>query len=318
MKRMLVLTATVGMMLVALPAVADGGDKVDKIGAKEAYDRGTKAYARGDYAIAAKEFATADALAPSPTALQAALEASVEADAPAIGAELIERAKRETAPRPALAEAIAVAKKKFAGRGGFVHVVCPGTSCSGTLDGSSFDTTKPYWATTGAHTVGVEVDGKPRPAMKVTVVADQTVEVTPEKNSEEEPPAAPPPAPIEVSTSKKLPPFVFWIGAGATAVAGIATVAFGLGASGSHDDFVGAGCTDGTGSAGNCASLRDDGEGAVTRTNISLVSTLVLGAATAVVGFMFTQWTGEKPSQPPAPTAPPTARRTMPGWSMSF
>ena len=65
-------------LLFAAQASAGGRDAhaqtaSEKARAKEAYDRGVAAHERGDHQRAAEEFARADAIAPSPVALQAAL-----------------------------------------------------------------------------------------------------------------------------------------------------------------------------------------------------------------------------------------------------
>jgi len=63
--------------------------------AHDAYARGTSAYRRGDYAAAAREYAAADALAPNPVALQAAIDATVLGDDPVFGTTLLDRARGE-------------------------------------------------------------------------------------------------------------------------------------------------------------------------------------------------------------------------------
>lgn len=219
--------AIFALCMYSTTALADADDKAR---AKEAYERATAEYQRGDYAQAATDFAAADALAPSPAALKMALDAAVESDSVGLGLELLERSKRAPANEP-LASSIVAAKAKFDGR--------------------------------------VIVVTQPAPAATAT---------------------APAPAPEDTTASKKLPAWVFWAGAGATAALGGLTLAFGLDATGTHGDFQDAGCTNGTGNYAHCASLRDAGEGAATRTNVMLVSTLVLGVASALVGVLFTQW----------------------------
>lgn len=127
-------------------------------------------------------------------------------------------------------------------------------------------------------------------------VVREPAPATPEATSPAPAPPPPPPPSAESSSSRpELPPWIFWGGVGATGVAGVLTVAFGLDASGTHSDFESAGCTNGAGIYSNCVSIRDDGEAAATRTNVALVSTLVLGAATAVVGLLLTRWSTSEP-----------------------
>src|SRR5579883_1459555 len=75
-------------------AAADTG--ASETPARAAYDRGVAAFQKGDYAVAAHEFATADALSPNAVALHAGLDAAVRADEAVLGMELAERAKRVT------------------------------------------------------------------------------------------------------------------------------------------------------------------------------------------------------------------------------
>src|SRR5438105_8056926 len=110
----------------------------EELRAREAYDRGTAAYDRGDYATAARELAAADALAPNPVALQAALDAALRADDPVVGMVLLERSTRFT-PDGALAEMIRTARARFAHRTAFVHVACGSAPCVCSIDGATVD-----------------------------------------------------------------------------------------------------------------------------------------------------------------------------------
>jgi hypothetical protein len=93
---------------------------------------------------------------------------------------------------------------------------------------------------------------------------------------------------------------VFYAGAGLTVLSGAATIAFGLDANGKHDDFEKAGCNRGGSPVSSCMGLKNDGTGAETAANVFLVSTVVLGAATAVVGLFFTDWHHGKSKDQPA------------------
>src|SRR5688572_26773486 len=75
--------------------------------ARAIYERGTRAFGTKDYALAAREFARADAVVPSNAALEAALEASLLAGDPVLGMQLAERASG----RPTDDRARAVAEK---------------------------------------------------------------------------------------------------------------------------------------------------------------------------------------------------------------
>lgn len=286
-------------VLLAVPAVASAqGPSGDaRARAKEAYDRGVEAHNKGDMRKAAVEFARADALAPSAVALQAALDAAIEADDPAIGGELLERSAREKPTGP-LAASVHQAKTKFAGRAGRVKVICPaGSTCLATLDGAPMDATKPTWSRTGQHTVVVQVDGDPQTKL-VRVDADQVVEVVGTKKdgaAAASPTGEPAEPPKDVGESPKkkrfedgLPPIFFYGGIGVTAVLAGATTFFAVQASSKHDEFDNLGCA--RANISGCEELKDDGEGAQTSTNAGLVLTGLAAVATVVVGVAFTNW----------------------------
>ena len=309
----------------------------EKALAKEAYDRGTQAHARGDFRHAAEEFAKADALAPSPVALQAALDAAVDADDFVLGAELLERAKRLGTSRPGtVAASVDAATKKLGGRAGHVKVACPsGARCTATIDGAAFDAGKGVWMRPGPHTLVVQVEGAPD-TRTVEVRAGEDMEVmaarasaspTPAPNATPAPTLAttpattptPTPTPThpakDSSSAKPLPPLVFWIGAGATVVLGGATTYFALTASSKHQSFVDAGC--GTVATSECPSLKDSGESAQTSANIGFAVTGVAAAATVVIGVFLTDWAGSKKAAR-APVLVPVAGGMAASWGAAF
>jgi hypothetical protein len=328
-KRSLPLSIVLAGALVAACALAPSTASAqtagsDKARAKEAYDRGVEAHKRGDFSKAAREFAEADAIAPSNVALQAALDAAVDADDPALGSELLERSKRGPVSGT-LAQSVAAAKQKLAGRAGRVRVECPsGSKCSATIDGATIDTKRPAWARTGPHTVIVNVDGDPQSKV-VDVKADQTVDVVGTAKSKEAPlpvptavpmttPSAPPEAPPKAAAAPpatatatppsreapasagarsgaKLPPLVFFVGLGATVVAGAAATYFMLDTKSKHDDFVSNGCE--AAPQSGCTALKDDGESAQTIANIGIGATALFAVATIVIGAAFTDWRGK-------------------------
>lgn len=317
--------------LTALLFASTANAQNDKALAKEAYDRGTQAHARGDFRRAAEEFAKADALAPSPVALQAALDAAVDADDYLLGAELLERTKRLGAARPGtLTASIEGATTKLGGRAGHVKIACPsGARCTATLDGASFDAGKGTWSRVGPHTLVVQVDGTPD-ARTVEVRGGEDMEVVaarataaPAPAPAPEPAASPSPAPApsahatptDAATPKPLPPLVFWIGTGATVVLGGATTFFALVASGKHKSFTEAGC--GTLATSDCPDLKDRGEGAQTFANVGFAVTGAAAAATIVIGVFFTDWAGSKKAAR-APVLVPVAGGMAAGWAAAF
>jgi hypothetical protein len=285
----------------------------EKALAKEAYDRGTQAHARGDFRRAAEEFAKADALAPSPVALQAALDEAVEADDFLLGADLLERTKRLGATRPAtLTASIEAATKKLGGRAGHVKVACPsGARCTATLDGAAFDAAKGTWMRTVEVRAGEDMEvvaarASAPPASPPPPVATPTPA-----------PARPPPAaaPANDASAKPLSPVVFWVGTGTTIVLASATTIFALNASSKHKSFTDAGC--GTVATSDCPGLKDDGERAQVRANVGFAVTGVAAAATVVIGVLFTDWAGSKKAAR-APVLVPVAGGMGAGWGATF
>jgi hypothetical protein len=316
-------------VLAALLVATTASAQNDKALAKEAYDRGTQAHARGDFRRAAEEFAKADALAPSPVALQAALDAAVDADDFLLGADLLERTKRLGTSRPGtLAASIDAATKKLGGRAGHVKVSCPsGARCTATLDGTAFDAAKGMWMRVGPHTLVVQVDGTPD-TRTVEVRAGESMEVVAARASSPAPTASPTPtptptpaptpaeAPANDASPKPLSPIVFWVGTGATVVIAGATTVFALAASSKHKSFTDAAC--GTVATGDCQSLKTDGEAAQTRANVGFALTGVAAAATVVIGVFFTDWAGSKTKAARAPVLVPVAGGMAASWGATF
>ncbi|MBS2013685.1 MAG: hypothetical protein JST00_12400 [Deltaproteobacteria bacterium] len=307
--------------LAAAPASAQTQPSAaEKARAKEAYDRGVEAHKRGDLQRAAREFAEADALAPSNVALQAALDAAVDADDPVLGAELLDRSRRTT-PTGAFAQSVEAAKKKLAGRAGRVGVTCPtGSTCRSTVDGAPMDPKKPSWVRTGNHTIVIVVDGETQ-TKTVDVRADQIEAVvatrpmpaaapaaaappvapTPPTSTADAPPTPSTPssssqlAPSEHARGGKLPPGVFWVSLGVTGAAAIVTGVLMGAASGAHSDFVGAGCE--RANELGCSGFKAEGESTQARANVGLAVTGIVAAATIVIGLAFTDWTGARASK---------------------
>jgi hypothetical protein len=302
----------------------------EKALAKEAYDRGTQASARGDSKRAAEEFARADALAPSPVALQAALDAAVDADDPVLGAELLERSKRAT-PTGALAASVDAATKKLGGRAGHVKVACPsGAQCTAKLDGRAFEPAKGVWLRVGPHALDVVVDGT-NDTRTVEVRAGADFELVPGRPpaAASAPPAAPPPngqsvaappegappASIDGAHRKPLSPAVFVVGASLTVVLAGAGTILGLSAKGKHDDFTSAKCD--AVPTSPCAGLKSEGERSQRGANIAFASTGVAGVATLVIGLFFTDWGGSTTSGG-RPVVVPVAGGMAAGYGASF
>ncbi len=298
MKRSILVSLFVAAALTAsASAYAQPGDKTR---AKEAYDRGLEAHKRGDLKRAAEEFARADALAPSPVALQAALDASIEADDAPLGAELLERSRREPAT-PTLAASITAAHLKFRGKTGKVRVECPsGATCHAKLDDRPIEVDKVVWARTGPHTIAFGVDGGRAQTKTIEVSADQLTEISAGKGGAVAPLASAdatvPSSAGEDSPRKKgpftdgLPPIFFFGGIGLTVVLAGVTTYFALDTSSQHEEFENAGCT--RANFAPCADLQSKGESSQSTANVMLALTGVAAVGTAVVGIAFTNWKG--------------------------
>lgn len=267
--------------------------------AKEAYDRGLAAHRRGDVGRAAEEFARADALAPSPVALQAALDAAIEADDVALGAELLDRSKRAPAP-PALAASITAAHLKFKDRAGRLRVLCPSDArCRATLDGAPIAVDEVVWAKTGARSIVLEVDGETE-TRTIEVTASGTVEVSPTqvpgagaetpasdgRATEEAGDARPAPS----SSREGLPRIFFYGGVGLTVALAGTTAYFALETQSEHSRFRDVGC--GHTRFPECEDIRRSGETHQSLTNVMLALTGASAVATAVIGVAFTNWNG--------------------------
>lgn len=297
-------------LLVAATARADGAQQA----ARAAYDRGVEAHKRGDLGRAAEEFARADALAPSPVALGAALDAAVAANQPVLGMELVARAARMSPPPatpPELKRSVEAARAAFAGKTGRVTVVCnEGAPCSATLDDQAIAPSVERVVLVGEHALVFRVGGSEEPR-RVQVGPDAALEVhpsaaavlaappsTPPAPGPGPGPAAPrPPAPAPVKreeparapqAGKPLPRFVIVLAGGLTVVAAGGAVWSGVVAGDLYDDFEAARCPDFAGVT--CADLASRGSSAQTRANVLFATTGALGAATLAAALLWVDW----------------------------
>lgn len=296
-QKQLALSALAAALLITAPAFAD--DATNRVRAKEAYDRGLDAHKHGEMARAAKEFAAADAYVPSAFALQAALDAAIDADDVSLGAELLERAKREPAP-PGLASSITAASIKFGGRAGKLYIKCPRSSfCTAKIDDNPAAVDRIVWAGVGPRTVSVQVDSGSAQTKSVEVTVDDTIEVTAArgaplgvKSNSAVIPAAEAAAPSR-RESEGLSPIVFYAAAGVTVIAAGVTTYLMVHTASKHGDFTDAGC-DKTASDG-CSSLADSGKSAQSAANAGLVVTVAAALVTTVLGVAFVNWHRDAP-----------------------
>jgi hypothetical protein len=269
----------------------------DRARAREAYDRATRAYDKGDYATAAREYADADAIAPTSASLEAALEAAMRADDPARGQELVARAETRTIDK-ATENTVAAARARFANRAARVIVECAtAATCVVAIDGVAQDARAPVFVKVGAHTIVLQRDEE-RIERLVDVKAP-SLAFPPRPEATSSPPPAtlspPPSAPAEPATAAAEPthgisPVFFYVGLGLTAAAGTAGVAFAIDTITQHQAYVDHHCTDGTGVASECASRSNNGKDAQLRTNVAFAVTGGLAVGSAALGLFAVRW----------------------------
>ncbi len=326
----LAVTLAVALALSAHGGRADAAPDDDaRARAAQAYKRGVAATDRGDHREAAKEFALADATAPNPVALRAALDAAVDADEPVLGSELVARASRAPV-EGLLAKSVEAAKKKFAGRAGRLEVVCPErATCLATLDGSAIKVGAPTWTRSGQHTVVVQLDGVAQTKL-VEVGPDEVATVTPAPvaasvappgpatpGSPSVPPPSFPPLPPASEPEPSSPSRTgLWITGGLTVAVGAFAGVFAFRAKTAHDDFVSADCPRVPHSS--CEELKVDGEDTQRTANILFGITGALAVGTGVVALFFTDWGGPKKKAGSAAFVAPTTGGATLGWSGRF
>lgn len=286
--------------LFLLGAHAHAADDEKRAQAKEAYDRGVDAHKHGEMARAAKEFAAADALSPSPQALQAALDAAIAADDVALGAELLERAKREPAT-PGLASSITAATMKFDARAGRIKIVCPANAtCSAKVDEAPVGVGRVVWVPIGQRTVSVQVEGRSSINKVVDVNAETPQEIVAGKelttrpgNFASDPSASAAPTSGHRSMQREgLSPVVFYAGAGITVALAAFTTYLMIHTSSVHGDFEDKSCT--KLQTKECTDLADSGKSSQSAANVALVFTGVAALATVAIGVGFVNWRGSK------------------------
>lgn len=253
------------------------------------YDAGRRAYMAGSYEEAAAHFENAFHDAPRPEALRNAIRSRVRAGQSSRAATLALVAARRY---PADEETASLTKETLeesAARLGKVMVRCA-PACAATLDdravsdGESQEVA--FFSDPGDHEVVVVWSGGRRRVVPLRIAAGEAREF-----SLDAPPLPPPPASKADPAPKPLPPIVFLLGAGLTVAAGLATTASYVAAKNDPgEDAVRRDCV---GLGESCPTYQRGLDGQL-RTNILLGSTAVLGVATAVIGILFTRWTGPR------------------------
>ncbi|MEZ4299343.1 MAG: hypothetical protein R3B70_30615 [Polyangiaceae bacterium] len=263
------------------PSRAD--DAADQSAARDAYDRGARAFGQGSYAVAATEFARADELRPAPAALEAALKAAILAEDPVLAMTLVDRA----AARPSndgVAAQVARARDRFAHKVGRLTVQCA-EACSAKVSDEPVPVGVARYYLAGNYVIEIEASGS-HELFAVQVPGGSTMDWKP-------PAKAPPPAVSSAAAGaaasasataapsatqappSRVPTALFIGGVVLTAAAGGFAIGFGVDTLSQHDAFVKSPTNEGS-LAGQEAQLR---------TNVLLGTTALTAIATAVIGY---------------------------------
>jgi hypothetical protein len=283
--------------------------------AAEAFDRGREAYKSEEYVEAAEQFESADANAPSAAALELAIRARDkagqldraatlaalalvrhpdDANIQKVAPGIIQKAKSELFELDIKCDDpcdVTVAGKIAPGRRSTDRTVFVGPGKYAVRAGWSGDRSlsKQVEASKGASgSLDFQAPAEAAPA-------------APDTNSN---PGAP--APVDKTADQgvqpkpgALPPAVFWVGVGLTAVVGGVAVWSGLDTQNNPGpNKVRDACMAVPEDVPNCNALFNQGVSKQHRTNILIGSTAGLGVATAVIGAFFTDWGSKKKSEP--------------------
>ena len=286
---------------------------VDDIKAAEAdFTRGREAYKAGEFVEAAEHFESADGHAPNDKVLELAISARDKAGN-ADRAATLAQLGLETYPNSERIKKVA-APLVDKGHAELLQVTVECDEPCTLLDGTRIVHGAPAVRRTiflmpGDHAIRAGWSDERTMSQNVSGAAGESSAITfkappvPKKEAAAAPLGAAGADPgVESSSSRVLSPLYFLIGAGATAVLGGVTIWSGIDAQNNPGpDAVRDACFN---NQPSCNSLYNQGRDAQTRTNILIGATSVVGAATAVVGIFFTDWSGKKQSESSATVVP--------------
>lgn len=277
--------------------------------AAEAFDRGREAYKTEDYVEAAEQFESADSNAASPAALELAIRARDKAGQLDRAATLAALALARHPDDPSIQKIAPAIVERAKAELFELDLKCD-DPCDVTVAGKIAPgrraTERTLFVAPGTYTVraGWSEDRSVSKSIEASKGAAGTLEFQAPTPAALTPPVVtppPPPPPADNATtvddgasqkSNLLPPTVFWVGVGVTAVATGITVWSGFDTrSNPGPDKVRNACSASPPSS-DCQSLYDDGRSRQTRTNVLLGVSAVSGVATAVIGAFFTDWGG--------------------------
>jgi hypothetical protein len=287
--------------IVLLASVASA--QVDRDKARAAYAEGTRLYKGGDFSAAAVKYAEADTIAPSPIALQAALDAAVKADDAVLGAELLERARTRDVSG-ALATSVRSANEKLGHRAAKLTATCP-SACTILLDGAAFEMGRARWVKSGTHAVVFTVEGR---------TDNQTIDLAPDSEKTIAPAPPPPPImtqppPITVAPPQPtqpqlqlfnepyvpiqkrhrgVSPALFWVSLAVTGVFTATSVTTLVVTQTTHDQFVTKSCASST--SADCKSLSNTGNATQAVGDTFLGLSIAAAAWTLLAGAVIVRW----------------------------
>lgn len=298
--------------------------------AAEAFDRGREAYKTEDYVEAAEQFESADANAPSAAALELAIRSRDKAGqldrAATLAALALARHPDDPNIQKIAPPIVERAKSELFELDLKCDQACEVT-VAGKLAPGGRATNRTLFLISGHYNVraGWSEDRSASKSVDASRGEVGSLEFTAPELAPPPPPVVAPvtPPPSEKpadegaqNASGKLPPTVFWVGAGLTAVLAGTTVWSGIDTKNNPGaDAVRDACktVDSSGAhSEECNSLYDQGRGKQTRTNVLLGVTAGVGVATAVVAAFFTDWSGSKKSEAEAAKAKPKGFSVQP------
>jgi hypothetical protein len=295
--------------------------------AAEAFDRGREAYKAEEYVEAAEQFESADANAPSAAALELAIRARDNAGQLDRAATLAALALARHPDDPNIQKIAPAIVQKAKSDLFEIDLKCD-DPCDVTVAGKIAPghraTERTVFVAPGTYAVraGWSGDRSLSKSIEASKGAAGTLEFQAPAVAVAPPPVATPAAPAENDKpadqgtehkSGALPPTVFWVGVGLTAVTTGITIWSGLDTQNNPGpDKVRNACN--ATPPTDCNTLYDQGHSKQTRTNVLLGVTGGVGIATAVIGAFFTDWGGG--SKPSAPASEARAARSKSGFSV--
>ncbi len=317
------------------PPFARADDTKD---ARDAYDRGARAFGQGSYSVAATEFSRADELGPTPAALEMALKASILAEDPVLSMALVERAAARP-PNASVAAQVGRAKDRFSDKVARLKITCV-APCSAKVGQEPAQVGVPRYYRAGNYVIeitsggapeifavqlqgGADMEWKPPPkAPLATTSAPVAPSTAPSAAPSATPSAAPSVAPTGfvagpvtatptsaplAPRAEALSPAWFAVGLGVTAVAGGVAIGFGVDTLSKHDAFL----------VNRTVDRASAGQDAQLHTNVFLGVTAAAAVTTAILGYLAFRASGTAPatgraSIPVAPESLPLGSRVAP------